>query len=91
LISQFALPGVPGSFDRNGGPACAMPARGIDAIDTQMQASVHARTPGGNRNSFTADSRALFERRILHRSSIHWLYEFITLNRRFGSVSQHEL
>jgi hypothetical protein len=48
-----------------------MPARGIDTIDPQMQASAHARTPGGNRNSFTADSRALFERRILHRSSIH--------------------
>jgi hypothetical protein len=67
-----------------------MAARGA-AANPHMHASVHARTPGGNRNSFTADSRALFERRILHRSSIHWLYEFITLNRRFGSVSQHEL
>jgi hypothetical protein len=48
-----------------------MAARGTAAANPHIHASVHARTPGGNRNSFTADSRALFERRILHRSSIH--------------------
>jgi hypothetical protein len=49
-------------------------------MSPHTQEIAHARTPGGIGNSFTADSRALSKRRMLHGSAIHGLYKFITLN-----------
>ena len=55
LISQLPLPGVPGSFDRNGGPACAMPTRGIITASAPVQHTANTRTRGGKGSFFTAD------------------------------------
>jgi hypothetical protein len=73
-----------------------MPTRGIDAISPHAQAIAHARTPGGNGRSFTADSRTLFKRRMLHGPVIHGLYEFIiykfiTLILLRSRAARHEL